>query len=184
MLADKIPEERLFLNNNKEDVVRWSNMLHYFRYIRGRAGHNCEGDSFSVYFSYEGIEDLSDKLSKLGVTLKEVKEGFIAYDPFESYSFDDLDKLKNIVPATYNLEQPQGVDISGYKANVWVSPIRFEVSVSGSDSGSSYKVSEADFEVCMALEQLFDRLGWQQFRDDSILSLGHCVSPAMYPELF
>lgn len=181
---DKIPEERLFQNNTKEEVKHWCKTLRYFHYMRGRSGHNCEGDSFSVYFKYHDIEDMTSKLSQLGVKPTELKPGFIAFDPFESYSFEDLDKLKNIIPGTYNLEQPQNVDIDGYKVYMWVSNYNFVISVSGSGNGNTYKVSDEDFKVCIDLEKLFDTLEWNTIVDESIKSHPHCISEKIYPELY
>jgi len=181
---EKIPEERLFQNNTKEEIKHWCKNLRYFHYMRGRSGHNCEGDAFSVYFRYKDIEDLTNKLSQIGITLTELEAGFIAFDPFESYSFEDLDKIKKIVPGTYNVEQPQSVYIFGYKSHVWVSPSRFEISISGSGNGNTYKVSSEDFKVCIDIENHFDKLGWDKIVDENIKSYAHCISEKIYPELY
>jgi len=182
---DKMSEERLFQNNTKEELKRWCKGLRYFYYMRSRGGHNCEGDSFCVYFKYGGREDLINKLSQLGVTLKELQEGDIAYDPFESYSFEDLDKLKMVIKLYDDLQQPQYVDIFGYKAHIWVLNSRFEVSVSGTKEGeTTYQVSEEDYRVCLALEKEFDRLGWESITDDDIKDQFHCISKDKYPELY
>jgi len=152
--------------------------------MRSRGGHNCEGDSFCVYFRYEDRGDLIKKLEQTGVTLNSLEEGFIAFDPFESYSFDDLDKLKVTIPHFSDLEQPQYVEISGNKVHIWVMKNSFEISVSGTKDGQTYKVSDEDFKVCMALEQLFDSLGWGSILDEDIKTHAHCISRERYPELF
>lgn len=180
----KISEDRLFQNNSKEEVIRWSKNLHYFHYMRDRGGHNCEGDSFCVYFRYEGHDDLTKKLAQIGVSLNKLEEGFIAYDPFESYTFDDLEKLKNTIPGSKELEQPQYVEIAGHKVHIWVMANRFEISVSGSKDGKMYQVSEEDFNICLDLEKLFDKLDWQNILEEDIKSQPHCVSEERYPELF
>lgn len=184
MNIDKISEERLFQNNTKEEITRWCRQLQFFHYMRSRGGHNCEGDSFCVYFQYDNREDLIAKLSQIGVTLNTLPEGAIAFDPLESYSIDDLDKLRIVIPHFCDLEQPQYVEIYGYKAHVWVMNNRFEISVSGNKDGQTYKVSEKDFEVCLALEKEFDKLGWGSILDEEIKNQTHCISKEKYPELF
>lgn len=181
---DKISEDRLFLNNSKEEVTRWINTLQYFNYMRARSGHNCEGDSFSVYFKYSSLDDLINKLNKLNISLNKIPEGFIAYDPFESYSFDDLDKLKIPVPKHTEWEQPQYVEIFGYKAHIWILANSFEITISGKKDGNAYKVSEEDFKVCLNLEKEFKQLGWDSILDDNIKEYAHCISEKKYPELF
>lgn len=184
MNTDRIPEDRLFQNNTKEEIVRWSNGLQYFHYMRDRGGHRCEGDSFCVYFKFGGREDLIAKLSRIGVVLNQLGEGDIVFDPFESYSIDDLDKLKITIPWYKDLEQPQYVGISEHKAHIWVMDDSFEISVSGTKAGNAYKVSEEDYEVCLMLEKEFDKLGWKPMVDESIKSHAHCVSRDKYPELY
>lgn len=184
MNLDKISEERLFQNNTKEELIRWCTNLRYFHYMRSRGGHNCEGDSFCVYFRYAGLDDLQEKLSLLGVTLNKLEDGYIAFDPFESYSFEDLDKLKITITRYPEYEQPQYAEIFGCKVHLWIMNNRFEISVSGSRDGKTYKVSEDDFGVCLALEKQFDKLGWNAILDEEIKEQIHCISKDKYPELF
>lgn len=184
MNLDKISEERLFQNNTKKELMQWCSSLRYFHYMRSRGGHNCEGDSFCVYFRYTGIDDLIAKLNLLGINLNKVEEGFIAFDPFESYSFEDLDKLKMTITRYPEYEQPQYVEIFGHKVHIWMMNSRFEISVSGTKDGRTYKVSDADFDVCIALEKEFDKLGWYDLLDEEIKQQVHCVSKEKYPELY
>lgn len=184
MSLDKISEDRLFLNNTKEEIIRWSNGLKYFHYMRSRGGHNCEGDSFCAYFMYDDKDDLTRKMTLLGVNLKELEEGSIAFDPSQSYSFEELDKLKITIPRFNDLEQPQYVDIAGHKAHIWILADSFEISVSGTGGGQMYKVTENDFEVCRTFEELFDSFGWQSILDLNIRKQAHCISKEKYPELF
>lgn len=184
MNLDKISEERLFQNNTKEEIKRWCQNLRYFHYMRSRGGHNCEGDSFCVYFKYTEREDLINKLEQIGVSLNQLEEGFIAFDPFESYSIDDLDKLKITIAHFSDLEQPQYVDVFGYKAHIWVISGRFEISISGTGDGQTYKVSEDDFKVCLHLEEQFEKLNWSSILDEDIKQQIHCISKEKYPELF
>lgn len=180
----RLTEDRLFQNNTKEEVSRWAKALKFFHYMRARGGHNCEGDSFCAYFLYNDEADLKDKLSKIGVELAPLEEGFISFDPTKSYSFDDLDKLKVTIAKYPNLEQPQHIKISGHKVHVWVMDNVFEISVSGTKDGKLYKVSEEDFEVCLLLENEFSKLGWESILDKEIELQEHCISEKIYPELF
>lgn len=184
MSLDKIVEDRIFQNNTREDVKRWGNRLQYFHYMRSRGGHNCEGDSFCAYFKYADKDDLISKLGKLSVSLSELEEGFIAFDPTKSYSFEELDKLRITINRFPELEQPQHVTIEGCKAHIWVLENSFEISVSGTKAGQAFKVAEEDFEVCETLEKLFDALDWKSLLDDDIENQIHCISKKLYPELF
>lgn len=184
MNLDKISEDRLFQNNTKEEIMHWSQTLQYFHYLRARGGHNCEGDSFGVYFKYEGRDDLITKLSKIGISLKPLEEGAIAFDPFATYSYDDLDKIKVTIPGCNDLEQPEYVEIFGYKAHIWIMNDNFGISISGSKDNLVYKVTDADYEVCLSLEKEFEKLSWKQYLDARIKEQIHCISKEKYPELF
>lgn len=184
MNIDKIPEERLFQNNTREEISRWCKGLKYFHFMRARGGHNCEGDSFCVYFTYTDRNNLTEKLNKIGVTLNYISEEFNSFDPFTSYSLDDLDKLKITVQHYPDVEQPQYVNLFGHKAHIWILENSFEISVSGSKDGQIYKVSDKDFEICRLLESEFDKLEWKSVIDNNIKNYSHCISKEKYPELF
>lgn len=184
MNLDKISDERLFANNTKDDIMRWCKNLRYFHYMRARGGHNCEGDAFCVYFKYDTREDLISKLSLIGIDLKELQKGEIAFDPLESYSIDDLDKLRITISEFSDLIQPQNVEIYGKKSHVWVIKDRFEISISGTKDGQIYKVTDDDFNVCLLLEEKFDQLKWESILDNGIESQIHCISRIKYPELY
>lgn len=184
MSLDKMPEDRLFQNNTKEDVLRWFDQLQYFHYTRSRGGHNCEGDSFCVYFKYTDRTDLESKLNQLGIKLSLLQEGDISFNPSKSYSFDELDKLKITISRFNDLEQPQHSTINGCNVHVWVLDNIFEISVSGTKEGNTYKVAEEDFIVCRSIEGLFDKLEWRELVDEEIKKHPHCISEVVYPELF
>ena len=184
MSLDKIEAERLFQNHTKETLARWAQSLHYFHYMRARAGHSCEGDSFAAHFMYNGREDLIYKLSQIDITVNEIGPRDLVFDPFESYSIRDLDKIKYTIPGCDDLEQPKDVTIKGHKAYIWVQSNRFELSVSGNQSNAAYTVSEEDFRVCQDLEKKFGELGWNKFIDQEIKTYPHCISKDKYPELF
>lgn len=184
MNLDKIAEERLFQNNSKEDIIRWSRDLKYFYYMRSRGGHNCEGDAFCTYLKYTDFDDLSTKLAQIGVVLNHLDEESIVFDPTKSYSLYDLDQLKITISQFKDIEQPQHTDIFGYKVHIWVLANCFEISISGTKKGVAYKVSDEDFNICLSLENEFDKLGWESIIDDSIKAEPHCISDERYPELF
>lgn len=183
-MIDKIPESKLFQNNTREEIQHWCKHLRYFHYMRARGGHNCEGDSFCVYFKYNSFEDLTEKLKKLNVTLNRLTEEQISFDPFASYSIDDLDKIRITIPHFNDFEQPQYVEIWGYKAHIWVMPDRFEISISGAKDNKTYKVSGQDFDICLLIEAQFDLLEWSSILDHKIEEQPHCISKERYPELF
>lgn len=184
MNIDKISEERLFQNNTKEEISRWCKKLRYFHFMRARGGHNCEGDSFCVYFTYTDFNDLTEKLHQIGVTLKQLPEGYTAFDPFASYNLDDLDKLVITIQHYPYWEQPQYVELFGHRSHIWVLENRFEISVSGTKDGQTYKVSDEDFDVCIKLENEFEKLNWRSILDQDIIKHSHCISREKYPELY
>lgn len=184
MSLDKIDEERLFQNHSKETLSRWCQSLHYFHYMRARSGHSCEGDSFAAHFLYNGREDLLNKLSQIGVSLNEIGPRDLVFDPFETYSIRDLDKIKYTIPGCDDLEQPKDVLVFGHKVYIWVQHNRFEISISGNETDNAYAVSEEDFQICMNLEEKFDEINWRQYIDEEIKNHPHCISKDKYPELY
>ncbi len=184
MSLDKIEDERLFQNHSKEVISNWCKNLKYFHYMRARAGHSCEGDSFAAHFLYNGREDLINKLAQIGVTLNELGPRDLVFDPFESYSIRDLDKIKYTIPGCDDLEQPKDAQIFGHKVYIWVQSNRFEISISGNENDNAYTVSDEDFEVCKDLEQEFEALKWNIYIDKEIKDHPHCISQEKYPELY
>lgn len=184
MYLDKISDDRLFQNHPKEVLSKWCKSLHYFHYMRARAGHSCEGDSFAAHFKYNGREDLIEKLGQIGVSLNKLGKDDLVFDPFGTYSIDNLDKIKYAITGFEDLEQPKDVLAFGHKVHIWVQKDRFELSVSGNESNNAYEVAEEDYQICLALEKEFDKLGWQQFKDLEIKTLTHCISEERYPELY
>ena len=184
MNFDKIAEDRLFANNTKEEITYWCKNLSFFKYLRARGGHNCEGDSFCVYFKYTSKDDLVEKMFQIGVLLEVLSDDFISFDPFESYDLEDLDKLKITISSFPDLIQPQYVEIFNSKVHIWVLDDKFEISVSGSKDDLMYKVSDADFVVCRKIENELNRLHWQSILDNDIENYPHCISQKIYPELF
>ena len=152
--------------------------------MRARAGHHCEGDSFAAHFLYSDRDDLLNKLSQIGIELNILDEKAIAFDPFGSYSIDDLDKIKYPIPGHSDLEQPKDTELFGYKVHIWVQENRFEISISGLGTDNAYEVSDEDFQACMALEKEFDKLLWSKYLDKEIEQRAHCISKEKYPELF
>lgn len=181
---DKISDDKLFANHSRETISRWCKDLRYFHYMRARAGHNCEGDSFAAHFKYTDREDLIKRMTEIGVTIKTLDKDHIPFDPFGSYNIDNLDKIKYTIPGCDDLEQPQNVEAFGYKIHIWVQADRFEISVSGLDTENAYEVAEKDFETCFALEKEFDKLSWQEIIDKEIIQHPHCISEEKYPELY
>ncbi len=180
----KFTEERLFQNHTKEQIMHWCQHLNFFHFMRARGAHYCESDSFCAHFSYSNLDDLNQKLGQLGVTLKTLDKNSIPFDPFGSYSIDDLDKIKYTIQGNNNLEQPQEVIVFDQKVHIWVQQSCFEISISGSKNDSNYEVSDKDFEVCLDLEKEFERLDWQQHLDSDITNHAHCISRKLYPELY
>lgn len=184
MELDKVEEEKLFANHTKEELSRWCKGLKYFHYLRARQGHNCEGDSFAAHFKYTDREDLLGKMSQLGVSLNLLPKDALLFDPFGSYNIDNLDKIKYPIPGCDDLEQPQDVVVFGHQVYMWMQKNIFEISIAGTDTNSAYHVSEKDFQVCLELEKEFEKLGWEAFLDEGIVSLPHCISKEKYPELY
>ncbi|NMA73139.1 MAG: hypothetical protein GX963_03060 [Bacteroidales bacterium] len=181
---DKLGEDQLYENHDQSTLKRWGKSLSFFHYMRARRGHNCEGDTFAAHFTYNGRDDLIHKLNQLGVEVKKVSAEDLVFDPFKSYSFDDLDRIKYTIPGFDDLIQPNQEVIFGYSVHMCVQQDRFEIIVAGTKTGSAYEVTEEDFNICLALEKEFERLNWHQFLDKSIKKQPHCISEYLYPELY
>lgn len=184
MKLDRISEERLFQTNTREELMHWCPGLNYFHYLRARGGHNCEGDSFYVSFLFDSFDDLTHKLSQIGVTLEKIPEGTLPFDPMARYSLYDLDRIRNVIPGTKAWEQPGFATISGHKVPIWIMNGYFTISVAGSNSDKAYQIDEEDFVVAKEIEATFDKLGWKAFLDRNIINEEHCISRERYPEIF
>ncbi|NLZ73524.1 MAG: hypothetical protein GX905_06870 [Bacteroidales bacterium] len=181
---DKLGEGQLYENHNRSTLRRWCESLNFFHYMRARRGHNCEGDTFAAHFTHDDREDLIDKLNQLGIELKKVSTEDLVFDPFKSYSFDDLDRIKYTIPGFDDLIQPNQEVIFGYSVHMCVQQNHFEIIVVGTKTGSAYEVTEEDFNSCLAIEKEFKRLNWQRFLDAEIKKQPHCISEYLYPELY
>lgn len=184
MSLERLTDEYLFQTNTIDELKRWCPALHFFHYLRARGGHNCEGDSFYVSFLYRDFEDLSKKLSEIGVTLNKIPEGSIPFNPMERYSLYDLDRLKNVIPTAKEWEQPEFATINGHKIALWVMPNNFTLSIAGNDQENMYQISEEDFTVAQAVEKIFSQLGWPAYLDNNIKQEVNCISRERYPEIF
>ncbi|MCK9179925.1 MAG: hypothetical protein PHQ88_05865 [Bacteroides sp.] len=181
---DKLPEARLYENHNQTTLKKWCQGLRYFHYMRARRGHNCEGDSFAAHFNYQGRADLLEKLGQLKITLQEVGEDDLVFDPLKSYSIDDLDRIKYTIPGLPDLIQPNKESLFGYEVHLCIQQHTFELIVAGTQSQSAYEVSDSDYEVCLSIEKELDKLGWSSFLDQEIKKQPHCISATLYPELY
>ena len=184
MNFDKIPEAKIFNNNSREDVTSWIHQLKYFRLLKARQGHNCEGDKWACYIKYTDDNSLKDILSTLGVELKSLQAGDIPFDPFEDVTMDKLDKIRYVIPELPNYIQPQDQVWNGVDIHIWIQNQLIEISVSGSNKQNSYMVSQIDFLHCQKLEDWIEKQGFQKELDLEIEKLSHCISKTKYPELY
>lgn len=184
MSLDRISDERLFQYHPKDEVKNWCRSLRYFHFMRARSGHSCEGDSFAVHFIYHDRADLLFKLSQIRVVPDILGKDIIIFDPFASYSIDELDKIRYPIPGHNDLQQIGDTSIFGYKVHIWVQKNIFEISISGLGTDNAYEVSDRDFQACLALEKEFDKLSWHKYLDKEVEQHAHCISREKYPELF
>jgi len=91
-------------------------------------------------------------------------------------------RLLGLEPA--DAERHGHSEIAGMKCFLHLRQDSIELHVSGTKDGNYYEVSEADFELCLALEKLFDSLGWQAEKHTGSESSILCISRTRYPELF
>ena len=181
---NKLNDRQLYENHDQSTLKRWCKSLKFFHYMRARRGHNCEGDTFAVHFTYDGKEDLLKKLSQIGVEIQRITAEDLVFDPLESYALDDLDRIKYTIPGFDDLIQPHLEDVLGQAVHVWVQQHTFELIVAGDVTRSVYEVGEDDFQICLQLENDFERMGWNVFLDEEIKKQPHCISEVLYPELY
>ena len=82
------------------------------------------------------------------------------------------------------MEQPGHVTIAGQPVFVTVRSTSIAFSVSGIADGNLYEVTEADFNACLKIEEVFKQLNWQPFKDSSLEQSSSCISPLSYPEFY
>ena len=184
MNFEKISESKIFNNNSKTDVISWINQTKYFRLLKARQGHNCEGDKWACYLNFANEDDLKQKLAALDITLATLQADEIAFDPFEDVSIEKLDKIRYVIPELPTYIQPQDQTWNGIDIHIWIQNQMIEISVSGNDKLNSYLVSQIDFENCLKIETLIEVKKWQADLNFEIEKLSHCISKIKYPELF
>jgi hypothetical protein len=174
----------LFEKHSQQEVTSWAAQLRYFYFFRAAGGHANDGDELRAGICYTDKADLEFKLGLLGI----IPGKITAEDPQpqlgKSYQSNEFSLFKTPVSHFPDLKQPGHIVITKISLFVWITPQIMQFSVSGQLDGNLYEVSQADFEACIKLEELFDQLAWQPFKDDSIAQSVQCISKTGYPELF
>ncbi|WP_345953961.1 hypothetical protein [Mucilaginibacter sp. PAMB04168] len=181
---EKRPDSYMFRQHSKETVAGWARQLQYFYFVRARGGHANDDDSFQASIFYTDRVNLEDKLLKLGIV-----PGVIGPDdpqpvPGQAYTGTEFAKFKIPVYPFPDMEQPGFVNVAGQKVYLTINSTALNFSVSGTADNNFYEVSEADFEACLKIEEIFEQLMWLPFKDTTIEQSSSCVSPITYPEFF
>lgn len=184
MQADKLSDNWLFKQHAKQELSVWLRQLRYFCFKRALGGHANDGDEFRVAFLYTGKEDLLNKIGQLGGTLNIIPDDYPKSVIGQSYSASEFEKFKSEIKPYTDLEQPGYSIIFGYQVFIWVLENSIQISISGTANDNPYEVTEDDFKACLALENHFDRIGWQNIIDQSLEKSVCCISKALYPELY
>lgn len=184
MQIERLPDNYLFERHPKETVRSWLLHFRYFYFKRAWGGHANDGDEFQVAFSFTDREDLINKTGKLGLSLNKIPDDFPRLVIGRSYTGEEFSQSKSEIKAFPDLEQPGYSIIFGHSAFIWVYDKSIRITVAGTRDNNRYEVSEADFDVCIALERHFDALGWRMITDRSLEKSVCCISRIKYPELY
>jgi len=181
---EKRPDWYIFELHSKETIAKWARQLHYFYFVRAWGGHANDGDTFQAGIVYKDRTDLKDKLAKLDIV-----PGVIGPDDpqpviGQSYPGTEFVKFKSSVYTFPDMEQPGHVTIAGQPVFVTVRSTSIAFSVSGIADGNLYEVTEADFNACLKIEEVFKQLNWQPFKDSSLEQSSSCISALSYPEFY
>ena len=107
-------------------------------------------------------------------------------DAFEvGFLFNDRqDMMHKLAQLGFTTDKPGRSILFGYSAYVSVFGSTIKITVADTKRDTPYEVSDYDFQVCLALEKEFDKLGWQPIIDRKIEESICCISRTKYPELY
>lgn len=181
---EKRPDWYMFERHSKETIARWARRLHYFYFVRAWGGHANDGDEFRAGILFKNRQDLEDKLGQLGILPGLISQNDPQPITGQAYSASQFGSFKLAAHQFPDMEQPGRSLIAGQYVYVSIGSTAINFSVSGTADNNSYEVSEADFEVCLKIEEIFEHLNWQSFKDESFEINSSCVSKASYPEFY
>lgn len=184
MQIEKLSDNYLFEKHSEQTIIKWLRQLQYFCFKRAWGGHANDGDQFQVAFLYSDRQDLLNKITQLGLNLNIIPYDFPRPIIGKSYSVEELNKFKSEINNFTDLEQPGRSIILGHKVFIWINDNSILITISGTQDGNYYEVTEEDFEVCLELEKHFDSLGWQKIIDKSLETNICYICQTRYPELY
>lgn len=130
-----------------------------------------DGDQFRLALAYGNFNDVAAILQTLGIPLRRVDGNA----PATAYNGEIAD-----FPG---YQQPSHIQVAGIKCHCWVELGEISFSLFGAD-GDLYRVTEKDFENCLALEKLFIAKGLAEKVSRGFEKREICISRQRYPELF
>lgn len=181
---EKYSDGWLFQKHSKQELKDWLQKLKYFYFKRAWGGHANDGDLFEVAFSYNDRQDLLYKIGQIGLTLNTIPDNFPKPVIGQAYSWEEYNKFKSEIDEFNDLEQPGHSIIFEIIAFITVRNKLIHFTISGSADDNPYEVTEDDLKKCIILEQHFDTLGWQNFKDKSMEKNFNYISKTIYPELY
>ncbi|HTL80393.1 MAG TPA: hypothetical protein VL651_01740 [Bacteroidia bacterium] len=185
-MTERYPDKIIFGNYERADVLKWINDFRYFTFARGGLNEFVtDGDEFVVSFSFDGKEDLLEKMKALGIELKAIVPGEKTFDRKVNVSKENAVTLPDPIVSFPELAQPKFQNILGVNVYVFIGEGYFWIAVSNTiKSGEWWKVTPADVECCMKMEKLFDQLGWRSSRVYHTENYGRFVNRNNYPQYF
>jgi len=180
----KLPHSYLFRTHTSVTLINWAQQLRYFYFLRAWGGHANDDDTFQAGILYYDRSDLEAKLNKLGIVPEIIRTEDPKPVPGQSYRGDEFAKLKIPVHQYPDMAQPGLSTIAGSNVYLRIERTMISLSVSGSEDGNRYEVSQADFKACLRIEAVFDSLNWSNVKYAGFEERGSCLSPNIYPELF
>jgi hypothetical protein len=170
----RVSDAVLYRSQRREFWQAWLPRLRYFE-LRVVPPRYDGGDQLVARFRFDDEVDAATRLTAIGLAPQRTERGI----HFEPNTLEAAPRFRGLTLGGI----PTHVTLTDRRAWVPSYPfVSFSVAVAGAD-GDMYRVTRADVENALALEQRFDELGWASLRDPDEPPLPF-VTRARYPELF
>jgi len=184
MKTEKLSEIWLFKKHSESEIKSWLKKLNYGFFKRANGGHANDGDNFQIWLNYKSEKELFEILEKLKIELKRIPINSPKAIPGKSYNWKEFEKFKSEIKDFPNFEQPLHIEINEIPCFCWIENGRISFSLSGSENGNGYEVTESDFNNCLKLESVFEINDLAKYVSSDYENWITCISRKVYPELF
>ncbi len=184
MQVDKLSKNWLFQKHSQEIMKKWMHHLKYFYFIRAWGGNANDGDLFTTHIRFSNTNDLLQKLAKLDIILPTFFLATSPAIPGPAYAKNQVSLMSQAVDLLKEKRKIGRTSLWGKDVFIDIQRHLIAISVSGTKDRNYFEVSEEDYQVCLFLEEQFDRFAWETHIDRSMEKNVCCISEKRYPELY